>query len=241
LINVLEAIFIFISGAVPRLPIDLWITVGITDAKGQKAMKPNDIESLSFKIIDEEAGTHDFTADQWQIVRRMIHTTADFEYMKTVRFHPESVKTGIDAIRNGKTIVTDTNMARVGIRKGELQRFQVSANCLIDDPLVARAAKDKGTTRAKAAVDAAVDLMDGGIYVVGNAPTALLQIVEWVRDKKAQPALIVGLPVGFVNAAESKEELMKTDIPYISNVGRKGGSNVAASVINALAIMANRK
>ncbi len=219
----------------------MWITVGITDAKGQKAMKPNDIESLSFKIIDEEAGTHDFTADQWQIVRRMIHTTADFEYMKTVRFHPESVKTGIDAIRNGKTIVTDTNMARVGIRKGELQRFQVSANCLIDDPLVARAAKDKGTTRAKAAVDAAVDLMDGGIYVVGNAPTALLQIVEWVRDKKAQPALIVGLPVGFVNAAESKEELMKTDIPYISNVGRKGGSNVAASVINALAIMANRK
>lgn len=201
-------------------------------------MKPNDIESLSFKIIDKEAGTHDFTPEQWQIVRRMIHTTADFEYMKTVRFHPGSVKAGIDAIRNGKSIITDTNMARVGIRKGELQRFNVSVECLIDKPEVAQAAKDRGTTRAKAAVDAALDQMDGGIYVVGNAPTALLQIIELVRGNKAQPALIVGLPVGFVNAAESKEKLVKIDIPYISNVGRKGGSNVAASVINALAIMA---
>ncbi len=204
-------------------------------------MKPNDIESLSFKIIDKEAGTHDFTPEQWQIVRRMIHTTADFEYMKTVRFHPGSVKAGIDAIRSGKSIITDTNMARVGIRKGELQRFRVSVECLIDKPEVAQAAKDQGTTRAKAAVDAALDLMDGGIYVVGNAPTALLQIIEWVQGNKAQPALIVGLPVGFVNAAESKEELVKIDIPYISNIGRKGGSNVAASVINALAIMAFRE
>ena len=204
-------------------------------------MKPNDIESLSFKIIDKEAGTHDFTPEQWQIVRRMIHTTADFEYMKTVRFHPGSVKAGIDAIRNGKSIITDTNMARVGIRKGELQRFNVSVDCLIDKPEVAQAAKDKGTTRAKAAVDAALDQMDGGIYVVGNAPTALLQIIELVRGNKAQPALIVGLPVGFVNAAESKEKLIKIDIPYISNIGRKGGSNVAASVINALAIMASRE
>jgi precorrin-8X/cobalt-precorrin-8 methylmutase len=204
-------------------------------------MKPNDIESLSFKIIDKEAGTHDFTPEQWQIVRRMIHTTADFEYMNTVRFHPESVKAGIDAIRNGKSIITDTNMARVGIRKGELQRFRVSVECLIDKPEVAQAAKDKGTTRAKAAVDAALDQMDGGIYVVGNAPTALLQIIELVQGNKAQPALIVGLPVGFVNAAESKEKLVKIDIPYISNIGRKGGSNVAASVINALAIMAVRQ
>jgi len=204
-------------------------------------MKPNDIESLSFKIIDKEAGTHDFTPEQWQIVRRMIHTTADFEYMKTVRFHPGSVKAGIDAIRNGKSIITDTNMARVGIRKGELQRFNVSVECLIDKPEVAQAAKDRGTTRAKAAVDAALDQMDGGIYVVGNAPTALLQIIELVRGNKAQPALIVGLPVGFVNAAESKEKLVKIDIPYISNIGRKGGSNVAASVINALAIMASRE
>ena len=204
-------------------------------------MKPNDIESLSFKIIDKEAGTHDFTPEQWQIVRRMIHTTADFQYMNTVRFHPGSVKAGIDAIRNGKSIITDTNMARVGIRKGELQRFNVSVECLIDKPEVAQAAKDKGTTRAKAAVDAGLDQMDGGIYVVGNAPTALLQIIELVQGNKAQPALIVGLPVGFVNAAESKEKLVKIDIPYISNIGRKGGSNVAASVINALAIMAVRQ
>ena len=201
-------------------------------------MKPNDIESLSFKIIDREAGTHAFTPEQWQIVRRMIHTTADFEYMKTVRFHPRSVTAGIDAIRNGKSIITDTHMARVGIRKGELLRFGVSVDCLIDRLEIAQTAKDKGTTRAKAAVDAAIDQMDGGIYVVGNAPTALLQVIELVQDDKANPALIVGLPVGFVNAAESKEKLVKINTPYISNIGRKGGSNVAASVINALAIMA---
>lgn len=201
-------------------------------------MKPDDIEALSFKIIDEEAGPHAFPPDQWTIVRRMIHTSADFEYMQTVRVHPRAISAGLAALRGGKAIFTDTNMAKVGIRKGELSALSVSVDCLITDPEIARIARENGTTRALAAVDAAAESMAQGIYVVGNAPTALLRLIELIKAGQARPALVVGLPVGFVNAAESKQALMELDIPYISNVGRKGGSNLAASVVNALAIMA---
>ena len=202
-------------------------------------MKPEAIEAMSFKIIEEEAGAHSFTDAQWQVVRRIIHTSADFEYLQSVSFHPDAIDAGLNAIRQGKTIVTDTNMARVGIRKGELARFGVQVECLIADSEVSRIASETGVTRAKIAVDAAREKLDGGIYVVGNAPTALLRLIELVTaEKKAAPALIVGLPVGFVNAAESKAALIRTDVPYISNTGRKGGSNVAASVVNALSIMA---
>ncbi len=201
-------------------------------------MKPNEIETRSFEIIEKEAGPHDFSHEQWPIVRRMIHTSADFEYMNTVRFHPRAVEAGLSAIRQGKTIITDTNMARVGIRTTELSRFGASVACLMADPRVAEIAAEKGITRARAAVDAAAERMEGGVYVVGNAPTALLRLIELVKEKKARPALIIGLPVGFVNAAESKAALVDMDFPYISNVGRKGGSNIAASVVNALAIMA---
>jgi len=204
-------------------------------------MKPEEIEALSFKIIEKEVGAHAFTGAQWQVVRRMIHTSADFEYAKSVRFHPDAVAAGLNAIRRGKTIITDTHMARVGIRNGELARFGAGVQCLINDPVVGEMAAKTGTTRARSAVDAAIEKMKDGIYVVGNAPTALLRIIELVREKKAAPALIVGLPVGFVNAAESKAALMETDVPYISNTGRKGGSNVAASVINALAIIATHQ
>ena len=129
-------------------------------------------------------------------------------------------------------------MARVGIRKKELEHYGASTACLMNDPAVHRRAKANHFTRAKVAVDMAVESMQGGIYAIGNAPTALMRLVELVKDQKARPALIIGLPVGFVNAAESKAALMELDYPYISNVGRKGGSNVAASVVNALAIMA---
>ena len=202
-------------------------------------MKPDEIERSSFQIIDQEAGTHHFTEKQWSIVRRMIHTTADFEFKKMVRFHPDAISAGIEAIRNGKMIITDTNMARVGIRKKESEQFGGHVKCYINDPLIHEKAVVTGGTRAKAAVDMAISEMKDGIYVVGNAPTALLRLIELVSAKKARPALIIGLPVGFVNAAESKAALMEMDYPYISNVGRKGGSNVAASVVNALAILAN--
>ncbi|MBU1344988.1 MAG: precorrin-8X methylmutase [Proteobacteria bacterium] len=201
-------------------------------------MKPQEIEDLSFKIIEREAGDHGFSDDQWPIVRRMIHTSADFEYIHTVRFHPDAVQKGIAAIKSGCRIFTDTNMARVGIRKKEIQDFGGEVRCLIADEAVAAAAKKQGTTRALAAVDMACDWMKDGIYVIGNAPTALLRLIELIKDQKASPALIIGIPVGFVNAAESKEALMALDVPYITSKGRKGGSNIAASIVNALAIMA---
>lgn len=204
-------------------------------------MKPQEIETLSFKIIEQEAKAHTFSDDQWPVVRRMIHTSADFEYMDTIRFNLDAVQKGIRAIQNGCQIVTDTNMARVGIRKKEIEQFNGRITCLMADPAVAETAKKEGTTRALAAVDMACDLMKDGIYVVGNAPTALLRLIELIKDQKAAPALIVGFPVGFVNAAESKAELMALDYPYITNKGRKGGSNIAASIVNALAIMAAEK
>jgi precorrin-8X/cobalt-precorrin-8 methylmutase len=172
----------------------------------------------------------------------MIHTSADFEYKESVRIHPDAVTAGMTAIRNGKSIITDTNMARVGIRQRDLNPFGATVKCYMNDSAVAENAKTAGTTRAHAAVDAAVSDMAGGIYVIGNAPTALLHLIERVEEKKAQPALIIGLPVGFVNAAESKAELLKLDQPpYITNVGRKGGSNVAAAVVNALVILAKKE
>jgi precorrin-8X/cobalt-precorrin-8 methylmutase len=203
-------------------------------------MKPDDIERTSFEIIDREAGTHHFSEQQWHIVRRMIHTTADFEFKQTVRFHPHAVSAGIEAIQQGKMVITDTNMARAGIRTKDLAQFGVAVKCYMNYPLVLAKAKTNGTTRARAAVDMAVTEMADGIYVIGNAPTALLRLIELVNEKKARPALIVGLPVGFVNAAESKAALIETGYPYISNLGRKGGSNVAASVVNALAILAGK-
>jgi len=201
-------------------------------------MKPDEIERASFEIIDREAGPHDFTAQQWSIVRRMIHTTADFEFKEMVRFHPAAIAAGIGAIRQGRAVITDTNMARVGIRAKALARFGSRVKCYMDDPRIRAQAQKDGTTRAKAAVDLAAAEMADGIYVIGNAPTALLRLIELIRAQKAHPALIVGLPVGFVNAAESKTALMQMDYPYISNLGRKGGSNLAASVVNALAILA---
>lgn len=204
-------------------------------------MKPHEIEQLSFQIIDSEAGAHGFSADQWQVVRRVIHTSADFEWQTMIRMHPEAVSAGVAAIRRGCAIVTDTNMARVGIRRRDLVRFGGTVGCYMTDERVMKAAAREGITRARAAVDLAAADCSGGIYVVGNAPTALLRLIELMEQGKARPALVVGLPVGFVNAAESKASLLECDVPHISNVGRKGGSNVAAAVVNALIVMAGAK
>ena len=204
-------------------------------------MKPSDIETLSFKIIDEEAGEHNFSQKEWPIVRRMIHTSADFDYMQTIRFHPLAIEAAINAMQHGKTIITDTKMAMSGISKKKLEGFNVKIKCLISDAEVEKKAAENKTTRAHEAVDAAISDMEGGIYVIGNAPTALLHLIDLIKTGKAAPALIIGLPVGFVNAAESKAALLETDYPYITNVGRKGGSNIAASVINALAILSKGK
>jgi len=204
-------------------------------------MTPNEIEAQSFTIIDTEAGPHAFSPDEWQIVRRMIHTSADFDYMKTVRFHPDAVSKGIQAISEGKAIITDTTMAKSGINAAGLARFGCRVTCLIQDPDVCRSAQNAGNTRSAAAVDAVLTEMAGGIYVVGNAPTALLRLIEMIKAGQARPALVIGLPVGFVNAAESKDDLMTMDYPSISNSGRKGGSTVAASVVNALVKLTTTK
>jgi precorrin-8X/cobalt-precorrin-8 methylmutase len=206
-------------------------------------MKPHEIEEKSFAIIDAEADPHAYDTAQWQIVRRVIHTSADFEWQQMMRFHPRAIEAGIAAIRAGKPIITDTNMARVGIRARDLARFGGETRCYMADPRVAHRAASEGITRAKAAVDLAAEEMadeaaSDGIFVVGNAPTALLRLLELAAANKTAPALVVGLPVGFVNAAESKAALMQTDLPFIANIGRKGGSNVAAAVVNALIIMA---
>ncbi len=201
-------------------------------------MQPDEIEKKSFAIISAEAGDHGLDADTWAVVARMIHTSADFEYLETVRIHPRAIAAGIDAIRNGRPVITDTNMARAGIRKSDLKTFGGEVKCYMDDPAVKQIASQKVITRAAAAVDAALDTISGGIYVVGNAPTALLRLMSHIRAETALPALIVGLPVGFVNAAESKADLLNLDVPYITNVGRKGGSNVAAAVVNSLILLA---
>lgn len=209
-------------------------------------MKPQEIEALSFRIIDSEVGDamQRFTHEQWAVVRRMIHTSADFDYLESVRFHPRAVDAAIDALRGGAAIVTDTRMAATGIRKSDLSRLGGVVTCYIDDPRVRKAAAAAGTTRARAAVDLAAGETNGAVYAVGNAPTALLRLVELVGRGDLQPALILGFPVGFVQAAESKQELAQLDCPYITNVGRKGGSNIAAAAINALILLAgadNRK
>ena len=205
-------------------------------------MKPYDIESLSFNIIENEAGPHSFPYDQWPIVRRMIHTSADFDWIKIVRFHPEAVSKGIAAIRAGIPIITDTQMARMGIRQKVIESYGGFVACFMDDPLVAQKAIEKGVTRAKVAMDVAAANFPEGIYVVGNAPTALLRLIELIDAGTINPALIVGLPVGFVNAAESKALLLEhNQPPFITNVGRKGGSTIAAGVINALIILAEMR
>lgn len=205
----------------------------------QNFQKPEDIEAESFRIIDSEVPEpRPFAGAQWEIVRRMIHTTADFEMLELVRFHVNAVENGLDALRGGAVIVTDTEMAKRGIPVRRLDPLGCTVRCLMNDNRVVARAKAEGITRAKAAVDVAVAEIKPEIYVVGNAPTALIRLVEHVDAGLEPPKLVVGMPVGFVNAAESKALLMSRDIPYISVEGRKGGSALAASVVNALAVLA---
>ena len=200
--------------------------------------EPQKIESDSFRLIEEIAGAHGLTDEQWPVVRRMIHTTADFDYNKNIRFHPQAILAGLRALKAGSSIVTDTRMLQAGISTGRLAKLNVETYCFVDDPEVAADAHNRGVTRSIAAVDRAVAYLDGGIAAIGNAPTALLHLMELVDAGKIKPALIIGIPVGFINAAESKEILAGKTYPFITSLGRKGGSPVVAGVINALAVRA---
>ena len=201
---------------------------------------PQDIEAQSFAIITEELGVHDFTTEQYPVVQRVIHASADFELGRSLVFHPEAVQSGIAAMRAGQPIVADVQMVRAGISKPRIHQFGGDVHVYIADQDVAEEAKQAGVTRAVIAMRKAAKVAPDGIFVVGNAPTALLELIRLVKTGVVRPSLIVGVPVGFVSAVESKAELIEQNVPFISNHGRKGGSPVAAAIINALSIMAAR-
>jgi|UniRef100_A0A7C5ETX0 precorrin-8X/cobalt-precorrin-8 methylmutase len=203
-----------------------------------KFFPPQEIEAESFRRIEAQVGAHGFSPGEWEVVRRMIHTTADFDYLENVRFSPGAVEQGLRALREGHPIAVDTRMLKAGITSGRLAHLGVEVVCLMDDPEVAREAARRGETRAAVAVERLLPRVVGGIVAIGNAPTALLRLLELLGAGAPSPALVVGVPVGFVNAAEAKESLTRQGCPYITSLGPKGGSAVAASIINALAIRA---
>lgn len=205
-------------------------------------LPPEEIEAHSFRMIDREVGPHPWSPAEWPVVRRAIHTSADFDYARTMVFSRTAIASGVAALKAGRGIVTDTTMALAGINKARLARWGVSASCYVADLEVAREAKNRGVTRSLIAMGRGAADPGTGIFVIGNAPTALFELIRLVRQERVRPDLIVGLPVGFVGAAESKEALLALeedlpDVPFITNRGRKGGSNVAAAVINALLIL----
>ena len=197
-------------------------------------MKPAEIEKRSFEIITQELGDRQFTEEIAPVVKRVIHTTADFDYADNLMFSPHAVRQALQAIQDGAHIVTDTNMAKSGINKKILAKFGVEVHCFVAEPDVAAEAKQRGVTRSTVSMERAAKLHVPLIFAIGNAPTALIQLEKMIAAGQLHPELIVGVPVGFVNVVESKERIMQAGVPYIVARGRKGGSNVAASIINAL-------
>ena len=197
-------------------------------------VKPMDIEKRSFEIITEELGDKKLAPGTELVVKRCIHTSADFDYADNLCFSPEVVEKAMAAIKDGACIVTDTQMAKSGINKRALARYGGEVYCYMSDEDVAEAAKKNGTTRATASMDKAAALNKKLIFAIGNAPTALVRLYELIQEGKLDPELIIGVPVGFVNVVQAKELIMETDVPYIVARGRKGGSNVAAAICNAL-------
>ncbi|TVM32811.1 precorrin-8X methylmutase [Oceanidesulfovibrio marinus] len=209
----------------------------------QDLRTPEAIESGSMAIIDAEVPEpRPFAGNEWVVVRRMIHATADFELLDLVRFHPQAVAAALAALSQGGLVLTDTEMARAGLPLRRFDPLGCRVECLMNDPDVQRRAREQGSTRATVAVDVAAERFDNlrnAILLVGNAPTALLRILERCREGSIAPALVLGMPVGFVNAAESKALLVEqSPAPYITITGRKGGSALAAAALNALAQIA---
>ena len=196
-------------------------------------MKSMEIERRSFEIITEELGDRKIDPEFELVVKRVIHTTADFEYYDTLTFSEHAVLKLMDAIREGCDVVTDTTMAQSGVNKRMLARFGGQAHCFIGDADVAEEAKARGVTRSLVSMEKAASLGKPLIFAIGNAPTALFSICDLIRAGKLSPRMVIGVPVGFVNVVEAKEELMRTAPDYIVARGRKGGSNVAAAIVNA--------
>ena len=204
-------------------------------------VKPRDIERRSFEIITQELGDRVLDPDKELIIKRCIHTSADFEYADSLYFSERVVEKALEAIKAGASIVTDTQMGKSGINKRALARYGGQVYCFMSDEDVAQTAKAQGTTRAQASMDKAAALQGPVIYAIGNAPTALVRLYELIEEGKIHPALVIGVPVGFVNVVASKELIMQTDVPCIVARGRKGGSNIAACICNALLYMIDDK
>ena len=196
---------------------------------------PGEIEAESFRIIEDELGPTSFSKNEFAIVRRMIHATGDFEFARNVRFHPKAIESGLEALGNGSNIMVDVRMAAAGISHQLLEKRGGRVICHINDPRAAELAMAHNITRSEAAVELASD-ENIGIAVIGNAPTALLKVMDLLNNNHPgfKPGLVIGVPVGFVNAAESKELLASAEYPFITSLGRKGGTPVAVAIVNAL-------
>ena len=201
-------------------------------------VQPQEIEGKSFEMITEELGEHPFTDEQYPVVQRVIHASADFELGRSMVFHPDAIQAGIAALRAGQSVIADVQMIQAGVSKDRIRSFGGDVHVHISDPDVMEEAKRLNTTRAIISTRKATQAYEGGIYAIGNAPTALLELIRLVKEGEAKPGLIIGMPVGFVSAAESKDELRKLDIPFITNIGRKGGSTIVVAALNAISIMA---
>ena len=198
--------------------------------------KGQSIEDESMEIIEREVGSHPYTDTEWPIVRRIIHATADFDFAgkNKIIFHKDAITSGTSALKNGCSIITDVNGVIGGLNKQNPKDFGNNIICNISDPSLAERVKQENKTRAQMSMRIAASDINDGVVVIGNAPTALLEVIKMISEGVTKPALVVGIPVGFVSAAESKEELQTIDVPFITNTGRKGGSSCAASIVNAL-------
>ena len=203
-------------------------------------IKPMDIEQRSFEIITELLGDRKLDSENELVIKRVIHTTADFDYADNLVFSEHAVRKGIEALKAGCDIVTDTQMARSGINKTVLEKLGGTVHCFMSDPEVAAEAKSRGITRAVVSMEHAARLTKPLIFAIGNAPTALMRLRELIDAGEVAPALVIGVPVGFVNVVESKEQIIQSSAPHIVARGRKGGSNVAAAIVNALLYQISR-
>ena len=200
---------------------------------------PQDIEAASFHIIEQEFNeqtglkSEDISPQEFAVIRRAIHATGDFSFARLIKFHPDAIRAGLAAIRSGKNILTDVNMAAAGISKALLAPYGGRVICKVADPDVAALAKEKGRTRSQTAIEEGM-LENIGIVAIGNAPTALVSVMNLMAEQGVMADLIVGVPVGFVNAEESKEILLEQSSPYITCTGRKGGTTVSVAIVNAL-------
>ena len=198
--------------------------------------KGQSIEDESMRIIEDEIGTHPYNEQEWPIVRRVIHSTADFDFARDnkIIFHKDAVQSAVAGLKNGCSIIVDVNGIIGLMNKQNPKDFGNNVVCNISEPSLMEEAKKQGKTRAEMSMRVAKEDMNGGIVVIGNAPTALLEVMKMIREGITKPALVIGIPVGFVSAVESKEELAQMDIPFITNQGRKGGSPCASAIVNAL-------